>query len=146
MHAVLHRQHQSCQLSISKLPASASGDIWEYFTRFRTSINIQWVWVTRIDLHISSLCRTCKERRDVVLISSFDSEKSWLSEPWASVAPHPPELILNQLLRHVQGFEHSQRLTKTSSCVLSHPSALTNATFNRGCYWITKEPPLLLVI
>ena len=26
-------------------------------------------------------------------------------------APHPPELILNRLLRHVQGFEHSHRLT-----------------------------------
>lgn len=106
------------------LPVSASRDIWEYFTHFRTSINIQWDWVTRIDLHISSLCRTCKEWGDVVLISSFDSEKSWLSEPWASVAPHPPELILNQLLRHIQGFEHSQRLTKSSSHGLSHHQLL----------------------
>lgn len=104
----LHRQTQYCRLSISKLPVSASRAIWEYFTRLRTSINIQWDWVTRIDLHISSLCRTCKEWGNVVLISSFDSEKSWLLELWASVTPHPPELILHPLLRHIQDFEHSQ--------------------------------------
>ena len=90
-------------------------DIWEYFTRFSTSINIQWDWVTRIDLHIFHLCRTCKEWGYIVLISSFDSEKSWLSEPWASVAPHPPELILNHLLRHIQSFEHSHRFTESFS-------------------------------
>lgn len=115
----------ACYLFLNCLfPVSASRDIWEYFTHFRTSINIQWDWVTRIDLHISSLCRTCKEWGDIVLISSFDSEKSWLSEPWASVAPHPPKLILNQLLRHVHGFEHSHRLTESSSHRLPHHQLL----------------------
>lgn len=145
-YAALHRQTQDCWLSISKLLVSASRDIWEYFTHFRTSINIQWDWVTRIDLHISSLCRTCKEWGDIVLSSSFDSEKSWLSEPWASVAPHPPELILNQLLRHVRGFEHSHRLTESSSHGKLSPSALTNVSFNRDCYRASKHPPLLWVI
>lgn len=102
--------------------------------------------LTRIDLHISSLCRTCKEWGDIMLISSFDSEKSWLSELWASVAPHPPELILNQLLRHVQGFERSHRLTKSSSHGKFSPSALTNVSFNRDCYRASKHPPLLWVI
>lgn len=118
--AVLHRQTPYCLLSVSKLPVSALRDIWEYFTHFRTSINIQWDWVTRIDLHIFPLCRTCKEWGYIVLISSFDSEKSWLSEPWASVAPHPPELILNHLLRHIQSFEHSHRFTKGFSHGDSH--------------------------